>query len=134
VDFGRARIGFAISDDLRLLAHPLETVPANKEALRRIAEIAGQRNIGAVVVGIPKHMSGEVGQSAREALEFAGKLRALLPCPVETWDERLTTVAANRALRAAGKRTRQTRKVVDQVAAQMILQGYLDRANNVGAS
>jgi len=133
VDFGRARIGLAISDDLRLLAHPLETVPANKETLQRIAEIVGERNIEAVVVGIPKHMSGEVGQSAREALEFAAKLRALLPCPVETWDERLTTVAANRVLSAAGKKTRQTRKVVDQVAAQMILQGYLDRANNAGA-
>src|SRR5262249_38454327 len=103
VDFGRARIGLAISDDLRLLAHPLETVPAKKETLQRIAEIVGERNIEAVVVGIPKHMSEEVGQSAREALEFAAKLRALLPCPVETWDERLTTVAANRVLSATGK-------------------------------
>ena len=134
VDFGRARIGLAISDDLRLLAHPLETIPANKEAPHRIAQIVRDRNIDAAVVGIPKHMSGEVGQSAREALKFVDKLRALLPCPVETWDERLTTVAANRALRTAGKKTRQTRKVVDQVAAQMILQGYLDRANNAGAS
>jgi len=60
-------------------------------------------------------------------LEFVAKLRAQLACAVETWDERLTTVAANRALRDAGKKTRQTRTFVDQVAAQMILQGYLDR-------
>jgi putative Holliday junction resolvase len=72
-------------------------------------------------------MSGEIGIAANEALEFADKLRAQLHCPVETWDERLTTVAANRALRDAGKKTRQTRKFVDQVAAQMILQSYLDR-------
>ena len=67
------------------------------------------------------------------ALEFAAKLRTQLPCVVETWDERLTTVAAERALREAGKKTRDTRHVVDQVAAQMILQGYLDRERNVAA-
>ena len=132
VDFGRARIGLAISDELRLLAHPLETVPANNESVKRIAEIARERKIDKVVIGIPKHMSGEIGAAAREALEFADKLRAQVQCAVETCDERLTTVAANRALAAAGKKTRQTRKYVDQVAAQMILQGYLDRERNVG--
>ena len=127
IDFGRARIGLAISDELRLLAHPLETIPANKDSAKRIAEIVRGRKIDKVVVGIPRHMSGEIGRTANEALEFAAKLRALLPCEVQTWDERLTTVAANRALRDAGKKARQTRKFVDQVAAQMILQGYLDR-------
>jgi putative Holliday junction resolvase len=127
IDFGRARIGLAISDELRLLAHPLETIPANKDSTKRIAGIVRERKIDKVVVGIPRHMSGELGAAANEALEFATKLRALVPCEVETWDERLTTVAANRALRDAGKKTRQTRNIVDQVAAQMILQGYLDR-------
>ena len=127
IDFGRARIGLAISDELRLLAHPLETIPANKDSGKRIAEVVRERKIDKVVVGIPRHMSGELGTAANEALEFATKLRALVPCEVETWDERLTTVAANRALRDAGKKTRQTRNIVDQVAAQMILQGYLDR-------
>jgi len=127
IDFGRARIGLAISDELRLLAHPLETIPANKDSAKRIAEIVRERKIDKVVVGIPRHMSGEIGAAANEALEFATKLRALVLCEVETWDERLTTVAANRALRDAGKKTRQTRNIVDQVAAQIILQGYLDR-------
>jgi putative Holliday junction resolvase len=127
IDFGRARIGVAISDELRLLAHPLETIPANKDSGKRIAEIVRERKIDKVVVGIPRQMSGEIGTAANEALEFAAKLRAVLPCEVLTWDERLTTVAANRALRDAGKKTRQTRTIVDQVAAQMILQGYLDR-------
>ena len=130
IDFGKARIGLAISDELRLLAHPLETIRANKDSVKRIAEIVRDRKIDIVVVGIPRHMSGEVGQAANEALQFVDKLRAQLPCTVETWDERLTTVAANRALREAGKKTRQTRKFVDQVAAQMILQGYLDRQRN----
>ena len=134
IDFGRARIGLAISDELRFLAHPLETVPATKDSVKRIAEIIGERKIDKVVVGVPRHMSGEIGQAANEALEFAAKLRVQLPCPVETWDERLTTVAANRALREAGKNTRQSRKVVDQVAAQMILQSYLDRERNAAAT
>lgn len=130
IDFGRARIGLAISDELRMLAHPLKTIPANKDAVAQIAEIVRDRKIDKVVVGIPRHMSGEIGKAANEALEFATKLRAQLPCAVETWDERLTTVAANRALRDAGKKTRDTRKFVDQVAAQMILQGYLDRESD----
>ncbi|HKS03748.1 MAG TPA: Holliday junction resolvase RuvX [Chthoniobacterales bacterium] len=127
IDFGRARIGLAISDELRLLAHPLRTIPADKRSLEAISEIVRQRNVDKIVVGIPRHMSGDIGDAARQALDFAAKLRSHVECPVETWDERLTTVAANTALTAAGKKTRHTRNVVDQVAAQMILQGYLDR-------
>jgi putative holliday junction resolvase len=130
IDFGRARIGLAISDELRFLAHPLETIPADKNSLKKIADIIRDRKIEKVVVGVPRHMSGELGESANEALEFATKLRAQSSCVVETWDERLTTVAAERALREAGKRTRNTRHIVDQVAAQMILQAYLDRERN----
>ena len=127
IDFGQVRIGLAISDELRLLAHPLETIPANKDSGKRIADIVRDRKIEKVVIGVPRHMSGEIADSAKRALDFAAELRRQLPCSVEAWDERLTTVAANRALTAAGKKTRQTRKFVDQVAAQMILQGYLDR-------
>ena len=127
VDFGRVRIGLAISDELRLLAHPLETIPAGKSAIARIAEIAREKNVDGVVVGVPKLMSGVAGTAANEALAFADKLRAVLKCEVVTWDERLTTVAAERALRESGKKTRVTRGYVDQVAAQMILQGFLDR-------
>lgn len=134
IDFGKVRIGLAISDELRLLAHPLQTIPAGKDSVKRIVKIARGRKIDKVVVGIPRRMSGEIGEAAKQALEFVEKLRAQLQCPIETWDERLTTVAANRALTAAGKKTRQTREIVDQVAAQMILQSYLDREQNVGAS
>ena len=126
LDFGRARIGTAISDQLQLLAHPLETIPANKQAASRVAEIVHQKKVDHVVVGMPRQMNGQIGAAATEVLEFVEKLRAILPCPVATWDERLTTAAAHRALRDAGKKTRQTRSYVDQVAAQMILQSYLD--------
>ena len=131
LDFGRARIGVAISDELQLLAHPLETIPANERATSRVVELVRERIVEHVVAGIPKRMNGQIGTAATEALEFVEKLRAVLPCPVVTWDERLTTVAAHRALRDAGKKTRHTRGYIDQVAAQMILQSYLDsRAAN----
>ena len=126
LDFGQARIGVAISDQLQLLAHPLETVQANERAISRIADIAREKNVDHVVAGIPRRMNGQIGSAATKVLQFVEKLRVLLPCPIVTWDERLTTAAAHRALRDAGKKTRQTRSYLDQVAAQMILQSYLD--------
>ena len=132
VDFGRARVGVAISDELGMLAHPLETIPGKsvEAAAKRVAEIARTREVERVVLGLPRHMNGEEGAAAAEVNAFAAKLRPLLGCELVMWDERLSTTAANRALRDAGKKTRNTRGVVDQVAAQMILQGYLDRAQS----
>lgn len=126
IDLGKARIGVAVSDELGMLAHPLETVQASGDAVRRVAELAREKNAERVVVGLPRHMNGAVGASANDALAFAEKLRAMVSCEVITWDERLTTTAANRALRASGRKVRNSRGVIDQVAAQMILQGYLD--------
>jgi putative Holliday junction resolvase len=126
VDFGLARIGVAVSDELGMLAHPVETIPTSRDAAKRIAEIVREKEAERVVVGLPRHMNGTAGESAREALAFAEKLRRVVSCEVVTWDERLTTVAANRALRDGGQKTKNSRSFVDQVAAQMILQGYLD--------
>jgi putative Holliday junction resolvase len=126
LDFGRARIGVAISDELQFLAHPLETIQANQRPAARIAEIVREKKIDHVVAGIPKRMNGQIGPAATDVLEFVERLRAILLCRIVTWDERLTTVAAHRALRDAGKKTRHTRGYIDQVAAQMILQNYLD--------
>lgn len=126
IDLGTARIGVAVSDELGLLAHPAETIPAGGSAAKRIVEIVREKNAERVVIGLPRHMNGAAGAGAAEALAFARKLETLLSCPVVTWDERLTTTAANRALRDTGRKTRNSRHVVDQVAAQMILQGYLD--------
>ena len=130
VDYGEARIGVAISDELGMLAHPLETIPGKNidAAAKRIAQIARERDVSRVVLGLPRHMSGEAGAAAEAVNRFADKLRPLLACELSLWDERLTTTAANRALRDSGQKTRHTRGVVDQVAAQMILQGFLDRA------
>jgi putative Holliday junction resolvase len=126
LDFGRVRIGVAISDELQLLAHPLETLLLNRQPAARVAEIVREKKVERVVVGVPRQMNGAIGSAATEALAFVEKLRATLPCPITTWDERLTTVAAHRALRDAGKKARDTRGYLDQVAAQMILQTYLD--------
>ena len=126
VDFGRVRIGIAVSDELGLLAHPVKTIPVSRDAVKQIGEIAREKDVERVIVGLPRHMNGSMGESAADVLAFAEQLRKLLACEVVTWDERLTTVAANRALRDSGKKTRDSRKIVDQVAAQMILQGYLD--------
>ena len=128
IDYGTARIGVALSDELQMLAHPAETITVAKVAdpAARIATLAQEKNVERVIVGLPRHMNGSAGASAEAALSFAEKLRAVLPCEVRTWDERLSTVAAQRALQAAGKTTRQTRGYIDQVAAQMLLQSYLD--------
>ena len=126
VDFGQARIGVAISDELRMLAHPVETIPSGGKAIERLATVAREKNVERIVVGVPRLMSGGLGTAAEAAMQFVDKIRKAVSCEVVTWDERLTTVAAHRALRDAGKKTRATRSYVDQVAAQMILQGYLD--------
>ena len=98
----------------------------NEQPAARVAEIVRDKKVDHVVAGIPRQMNGQIGTAATEVLDFVEELRAILPCPIVTWDERLTTVAAHRALRDAGKKTRHTRGYVDQVAAQMILQSYLD--------
>ena len=126
IDFGHVRIGIAISDELRMLARPLETIPASKQAVGRVAEIVQVKNVDRIVIGVPRLMSGNYGSAAEQVLTFVEQIRKAVTCQVVTWDERLTTVAAQRALRDAGKKTRDTRGYVDQVAAQIILQGYLD--------
>ena len=131
VDLGQARTGVALSDELRMLAHPLETIEnrSAEKVARRVRQIVAEKEVDCVVVGLPRHMNGSLGPAAENAQQFVEKLRSLISCEVVTWDERLSTVAAERALRDAGKKTRETRNIRDQVAAQIILQSYLDRLN-----
>jgi putative Holliday junction resolvase len=128
IDYGSARIGVALSDELQMLAHPAETIAAGKtrDPVARIAALAREKNVERIVVGLPRHMNGTRGESAEQAMSFAEKLRTRVSCEVCTWDERLSTVAAQRSLREAGKSTRETRGYIDQVAAQILLQSYLD--------
>jgi putative Holliday junction resolvase len=128
IDYGTARIGVALSDELQMLAHPVETITVGKsiDPVTRIAALAAEKNVERIIVGLPLHMNGTTGKSAEEAQAFAEKLRGRVECEVRTWDERLSTVAAHRSLREAGKSTRETRAYLDQVAAQILLQSYLD--------
>jgi putative Holliday junction resolvase len=127
IDLGEARVGVAISDDLGMLAHPLETIPArSNDYLERIVSIAADRQVESIIVGMPRNMDGSYGPAATKAREFIEKLKSRTPCRVIAWDERLTTVSAQRSLHEAGRNTKKQRPVIDQVAAQIILQGWLD--------
>jgi len=133
IDVGEARIGLALSDDLGMLAHPLETVQVKEgNPLKRVAEVITRDQVETVVIGLPRNMSGSYGPAADKAREFAAKLQTLVPCQVKFWDERLTTVAAQKQLHEAGKNVKKSRAVIDQVAAVLILQGYLDMQSMMG--
>jgi putative Holliday junction resolvase len=114
-----------------MLAHPLETIPSCSTAklARRVQQIVVEKKVDCVVVGLPRNMNGTIGPAAESSQKFVEKLRSLVACEVVTWDERLSSVAAERALHDAGKKTREMRGIRDQVAAQIILQSYLDRLN-----
>ena len=134
IDHGEARIGLAISDELGMLAHPLETIALKEvsDPITRIAAIVERDKIGQIVIGLPRNMDGTYGPAAEKVRAFVEKLRATCTCPVKTWDERLTTVAAQRSLHEAGRNAKQSRAVIDQVAAVLILQGWLDSQAMLG--
>ena len=131
IDLGQARTGIALSDELRMLAHPFETIASSSPAhvARRVQQIVAEKKVDCIVVGLPRNMNGTLGPAAETAQKFVDTLRCLVGCEVVTWDERLSTVAAERALQDAGKKTRDMRGIRDQVAAQIILQSYIDRLN-----
>ncbi|MDD5351029.1 MAG: Holliday junction resolvase RuvX [Chthoniobacteraceae bacterium] len=134
IDVGEARIGLALSDELGMLAHPLETVKTKEgNPFRHVAEVIAREKIALVVIGLPRNMNGTYGPAAEKAREFAAKLQKLAPeCGVKFWDERLTTVAAQRQLHEAGRNVKNSRAVIDQAAAVLILQGYLDSQAMLG--
>ncbi|HSI13978.1 MAG TPA: Holliday junction resolvase RuvX [Chthoniobacter sp.] len=134
IDHGDARIGVAISDDLGMLAHPLETIRIKDVAdpVARIAALVTSRDIGHIILGLPRNMDGSYGPAAEKVRAFAEKLRAACTCEVKLWDERLTSVAAQRSLHEAGRNVKDSREVIDQVAAQLILQGWLDSQAMLG--
>lgn len=129
VDWGWTKYGLAVSDDLGLTAQGLGTFPRRSESqmLDAIAERVGDLHVEVIVVGLPRNMDGSDGPSAEAARAFAKALAERSQAPVHLWDERLTTFAAERMLIDAGVRRRARRGLVDQVAATLILQGYLDR-------
>ena len=133
IDFGSSRIGIAISDDLGMLAHPLETVPNNSGFLSRLRQIVLEKGVSRIVVGIPRNMDGSYGPAAEKAKLFLSQLKSeFAGVQLIGWDERLTTVEAQRLLHAAGRDVKKSRPIIDQVAAQVLLQSYLDSVAGPG--
>jgi putative Holliday junction resolvase len=133
LDLGTHTIGVAVSDTGRRIASPLETIRRTKfgaDASRLLA-IAGARAIGGVVLGLPRNMDGSEGPRAQSTRAFARNLAALTELPITFWDERLSTVAAERALIEADTSRKRRSQVIDQVAAGYILQGFLDRMGHL---
>jgi putative holliday junction resolvase len=131
LDIGSRRIGVAVSDGVGAVATPYEVVTRSGDRTvdhARIAALVAEAEADVVVVGLPLSLDGSMGPAARSIIEEADELRTRLPVAVAvvTWDERLSTVEAERSLRAGGVSGRKRRRVVDQVAATVILQSWLD--------
>lgn len=128
IDFGLRRIGLAVSDPLGITAQGLPTLQrtAIRKDIEHIRAVVEEYSVQKVVVGNPIGHAGKTTAMSRRAEEFAKKLRERLNCPVELWDERLTSVEANRMLRDAGLSISKRRQAVDRVAAALLLQNYLD--------
>lgn len=127
VDPGERRVGLAVADEETRFARPLEVIDRTAEdPVARIAELAGEHAVTLVVVGRPVSLSGEAGRAVDAAAPFVAALRDALPVEVVEHDERLTTVIAERSLRAGGANAAVRKRLRDAVAAQVMLQGYLD--------
>lgn len=128
LDLGKRRIGLALSDELGVTAQGLETLERIniRKDLARLAELASEHNVTLILVGNPLHMDGREGRQAEHARDFGARLNAATGLPVEFWDERLTTVEAQRVLRQSGISIRKRAKAVDRLAAVILLESYLD--------
>ncbi len=134
LDFGSKTVGVAISDPLLITAQGIEIIRRKDEnklrrTLARIEELIVEYEVSKIVLGLPKNMNDTIGERAQLSLEFKDKLERRTGLPVEMWDERLTTVAADRVMIEAGIRRENRREYVDKIAAVFILQGYLDHCS-----
>jgi putative Holliday junction resolvase len=131
VDVGSKTLGLALSDESATVGMPLTTLERRglRRDIERLREIAETREVAEVVVGLPLNLDGSPGAMSGEADRIAGAIESELGLSVQRWDERLTTVAAERVLLEADVSRRGRRKVIDKLAAALILQGFLDRRN-----
>lgn len=136
LDLGTVTIGVAVSDGMRQVATPLETIRRKKFGLdaARLLEICEDRSIAGIVLGLPLNMDGSEGPRCQSTRAFARNLEKLTDLPISFWDERLSTVAAERALLEADTSRKRRAEVIDHVAASYILQGALDRLSHLEAS
>ncbi len=128
LDHGTVRIGVAVSDELKMIAQPLEFIPAEPFAkfLDRLKEILREKEVESILVGMPRNMDGSYGPAALKVQTFVAVLRDALTVPIQTWDERLTSVQANRFLMEGNVRRDKRKEKVDKMAAAILLQSFLD--------
>jgi putative Holliday junction resolvase len=128
LDLGKKRIGLALSDPLGLTAQGLPTLQRVniRTDLAELDRLAAEHDVGLILLGLPLHMSGDEGRQAQHAREFGGRLAEWTGREVRFWDERLTTVEAQRVLRSSGISIEKRAKAVDQLSAQILLESYLD--------
>ena len=133
LDLGTKTIGVAVSDSLRRVSSPLETIKRTKFTAdaARLLQIIADRQIGGIVLGLPRNMDGSEGPRCQSTRAFARNLEKLTDVPITFWDERLSTVAAERALLEADTSRKRRAEVIDHVAAGYILQGVLDRMRHL---
>lgn len=128
MDFGKKRIGLAISDQMGITAQGLETLQRTRirEDLAALEALALERNVTLILMGMPLHMSGHEGRQAGAVREFGDRLERQTGIPVSYWDERLTSVEANRVLRSSGISIEKRARAVDRLSAVILLESYLD--------
>ena len=128
LDHGTKRIGVAVSDELKMIATPLEFIPAEPfpDFLARLKEIILTKEVGLILVGLPRNMDGSYGPAVLKVQEFIAVLKDKIVVPIQTWDERLTSAQAQRFLIQGGVRREKRKQKVDQTAAAILLQSYLD--------
>lgn len=129
LDVGSRTIGIACSDALLMTAQGIETIRRTslENDFKRLSELISEYEVHELVVGMPKNMNGTKGERAEKTEEFVGKMKEVIDLPITFWDERLSTVMAERQLIAADVSRKKRRDVIDKMAAVVILQGYLDR-------
>jgi len=130
LDHGTVRIGLAVSDEMKLFAQPLDYLPAEPfaEFVQQLKAIVKEKEVDLIVVGLPRNMDGSYGPAAQRVRAFVIALKEAVPMPIRTWDERLTSVTANRLLTEGNVRGEKRKEKVDKVAAAVLLQSYLDSA------
>ena len=128
LDHGTRRVGVAVSDELQLIASPLEFIPAEPfgDFLARLRQILGEKEVGLILIGMPRNMDGSYGPAAQKVRDFVAALQSEITVPIKTLDERLTTVQAQRSLIQANVRRDQRKQKVDMTAAAILLQSHLD--------
>jgi len=127
IDYGEVRVGIALSDPLQIISRPYKVLANSADSLfTELNEIIKSEDVGRIVLGLPLNLEGKDSQKTLEVRKFAEELQKKVPVPVEFYDERFTTAEANEVLKNMGKNIKESREVIDKIAASLILKSYLE--------